>query len=77
MKKFIANRVVDSYKLKDVKRLAKEGKLYDFLPTIRRGYSEDMQAMKNWKQHFSERGIPWAVTEEDTYFTMWKEEVIK
>ncbi len=60
---FDPTTVVKSQGLKQILALHKINKLIDIMPSIPVSYGAGRDAMQSCQKYFSDRGIPWAVTE--------------
>jgi len=74
---FKPENIIDHYKLDELMEIIADEKraIMDFLPAMRIGVKLDQEELNNWKQHFTERGDPWAVTQNESVLTLWKEKV--
>ena len=83
--KFDLDEVVEHFKIKKVKALHKKGKLFDFLEAVKTQSPGQMQILNSWKNYFTARNIPWAVTEHKSkekitkharFRLLWKEQFV-
>jgi hypothetical protein len=72
-KQFHLKDVIDEFKLTELLRFSR---LTDFLPDINNSGS-DQVILNKWKEHFSQRDVPWAITKIKERFILWKEDEVK
>ena len=75
MNYFDPKRIIDSFKCET---LLKFDKLIDFCPALNSS-KDDQEILNKWKKFFSEKNIPWAVTEEKagSKYILWKENLVE
>lgn len=59
-----------------VRKLAAQGKLFDFLPEIVKTNKNDLAVLFSWASYFVKSGVPFLITDEGAYYVMWKMRMI-
>lgn len=70
----LQEKVVDSFRTDDFKKAMEKGRVFDFLPEIRKHpLSEDLSILKTWTDHLRLVGAPFVViSSSEKALQLWK-----
>lgn len=68
--------ILRGYRTEEAKAQMENGKLFDFLPTIRQNGVEDQAVLHRWEQYLTDLDVPYIVTQDGTIQTLWKRVVL-